>query len=50
MSPSKMRKMDKKLHPGRGGAWGKGGTKVKRISFYNASDRAQFKKASKIKD
>lgn len=50
MSPSKLKKMDKKNHPGRGAQWGKAGTKFKGISFYNGSDRGKFKKASKIEE
>ena len=42
MSVSKYRKMDKKNHPGRGGACGKK-TKVRRVGFYNGSTRQAFK-------
>ena len=42
---SKMRKVSKKLHWGRGGGWlkevGKG---IKRLSFFNASQRRANKK------
>ena len=45
MSPSKMSKMSKKLHWGRGKDWGKKslGKGIRRISFYTGSDRAALK-------
>ena len=46
MSPSKFKKMDKRRHWGRSREWGKAGTKVKGISFYNGSNRQQFKKVN----
>ena len=44
MSNSKFRKMNRRRHWGRGKEWGKAGTKLKGISFYNASNRQRFKK------
>ena len=45
MSTSKFRKMNKKLHWGRSGDWGKkSGKGIKGISFYTGSDRAALKK------
>ena len=45
---SKMRKVDKKLHWGRGGGflknWGKG---IKRLDFFNASQRQAIKKETR---
>ena len=44
-SESKMRKVSKKLHHGRGGSWLKEFRKgIKRLSFYTASQRRQDKK------
>lgn len=46
MSTAKFRKMNKKLHPGRGAAFGKGGLGrgIRGISFYNGSDRQTLKR------
>lgn len=44
-SESKMRKVDKKLHWGRGGGFLKSNLgRLKRVFFYNASDRQKNKK------
>ena len=42
-SESKYRKMNKKLHWGRGIAFGKKSPKLKRIAFFTSADRASMK-------
>lgn len=44
MSESKKRKTNKKLHPGRGGAFLKSKLKLKGVAFYNSSFRQSLKK------